>query len=230
MRPCLNAVAAVVLLVLFDPAQAGRPLFTEDADVLEPGACEWEGFTERLRESGADSVRALITQGSCGVGWRSQFGVAYGAARSAGESEYAWALGGKTALRRREGGEIGVSLAWGLAFADTPAASARFVVGTLLMVATAELAPALSGHANLGWLHRHGEGSNALSWNLALQRGLGDALELVVEVYGNTRQAPWLGVGARWNATESLSLNAGVAAQRETTRPWQWSLGFKLGF
>ena len=57
------------------PALAGRPLQTEDAGVLEPGACEIEGATHRLSAAGERSTESHIQWG-CGIGWTSQIAVA----------------------------------------------------------------------------------------------------------------------------------------------------------
>jgi hypothetical protein len=228
MNHAVTAIVVTLLALPGSPANAARPLFTEDADVLPRGECELEAFTERQRQSASASARAGVVQGGCGLGWQSQIGIGYGVARGADDRGSAWAVGGKTALHNREPGQIGLTLAWGLAFTNS-ADAARFELGTVALVATADLAPHWTAHANLGWQQRPGE-RDAASWNLAIQREVGESLELLAETYGTSREAPWIGVGARWKTSQTVSFNAGAGVQHESARPWQWSVGLRLGF
>ena len=97
-------------------------------------------------------------------------------------------------------------------------------------VATRDLAPGWTGHANLGWVRSESASANSTTWNLALERALGNGVDLMGEVYGDDRAKPWIGVGARWAVSDKLSLNAAWATQRETPRVNAWSIGFKLAF
>jgi hypothetical protein len=55
-------------------------------------------------------------------------------------------------------------------------------------------------------------------------------VDLMGEVYGDDRAKPWAGIGARWTASDTLSLNASWAMQNETPRVRLWTLGFKVAF
>ncbi len=48
---------AAALLALAGASHAARPLATEDADVLDKGKCEAEGFYAHLKPSGLGSPR-----------------------------------------------------------------------------------------------------------------------------------------------------------------------------
>ena len=100
----------------------------------------------------------------------------------------------------------------------------------LTLVATRELAPGWTGHANLGWVHGQEAGRSSTTWNLAAERGIGHGVELMGEVYGDDRTRAWLGAGIRWAASGNFSLNASAAVQRESPRVRQFTIGFKLGF
>jgi NAD(P)-dependent dehydrogenase (short-subunit alcohol dehydrogenase family) len=55
-------------------------------------------------------------------------------------------------------------------------------------------------------------------------------VDVVGEFYGEEHSKPWWGVGTRWQATESLSVNAGFGMQSERPRIREWSVGFKFAF
>lgn len=102
------------LLAIALPALAGRPLQTEAAGVLEPGACEIEGVYERVRVDGASaSSRGLAA--ACGIGLRSQLGGSGSWSKAGGERGRSAGLGGKTLLWTGSGdGAPAFTLAWGV--------------------------------------------------------------------------------------------------------------------
>lgn len=104
------------------PALAGRPLQTEDAGVLEPGACEIEGATHRLSAAGERSTESHLQWG-CGIGWTSQIAVAASKARDQGVRSSGLAIGGKTGLWKAEGQDDGAALTLA---ASSPVAGRRW--------------------------------------------------------------------------------------------------------
>ena len=93
-----TALLAAALLALAGASHAARPLVTEDADVLDKGKCEAEGFYAHLKPSGFDASKGWTLQGSCGIGGNTQAILAYSRARSGGETAQGLLLGGKTAI------------------------------------------------------------------------------------------------------------------------------------
>lgn len=224
------ALAWLALAASCGLAHAGRPLATEDADVLARGDCEWESFVAHARASGDAADRGLTTQLGCGLGASTQAALGATRSRYAGETTSGVFLVGKTALRPREGDAPGVTLAWGLGAERPPGDSMKHESSFLNLVASQAFAPQWTGHANLGWLHGRSASASTTTWNLAAERAMGGGLDLMGEVYGDDRSRPWLGVGARWQVGESVSLNASWAVQRETPRVKLWSVGFKFAF
>lgn len=218
------------LLTLAGTAQAGRPLATEDADYLEPGKCEAEGFYSHRKPSGFDAVKGWTLQGACGVGANTQVALAYSRARSGDETAQGLLLGGKTGLITRSGDGLGLTLAWGLTGQKTSGSSFEHELTYLNLVATRELAPSWTGHANLGWVRSESAGTNSTTWNLAVEKALGNGLDVMGEVYGDDRSKPWVGAGVRWAASDQLSLNASVAVQNDTPKLRLWTVGFKYAF
>lgn len=211
-------------------AHAGRPLATEDADVLGRGSCEWESFAARVRTDGEPSSHGWATQAGCGIGIGTQVALGVSRERSDGATAEGLLLGGKTRLVGRDGGATGWTLAWGLAGVKDEGRSFDHETTFLNLVATRELTDGLTGHANLGWLRSESADTDSTTWNLALEWALGAGLDLMGEVYGDDRSEAWLGLGVRWSVNERFSLNGSWARQGGTPSARLWTLGFKLAF
>jgi hypothetical protein len=229
LNPTIHA-ATLLLALTASAVQAGRPLATEDADLLDAGRCEWESFGARERTAGSPASTAWATQFGCGVGAATQVALAYSRSREAGLSTSGWAIGGKTGLVERTDGQTGLTLAWGAGAERAPGGSLKHESSFLNLVATREFVPGLTGHANLGWSRSESARANSTTWNLALEQTLGSGVDVMGELYGDDRSTPWLGLGLRWAVTEQLSLNMSWATQHETPRTRLWTVGFKVGF
>jgi hypothetical protein len=222
--------ALLCLAAAAGSAQAGRPLATEDADVLERGECELEGFAARQTVTGAAATDGTALQAGCGIGWNSQAALGYARERSGGASTSAWSLSGKTAIVERAEGSTGITLAWGLGTLREPGGSMKHESSFLTLVATREWAGGWLTHANLGWTRSESASASSTTWNLAVEKPVGGGVDLMAEVYGDDREKPWLGTGVRWSVTERFSVNASWSVQNESPRPKLWTLGFKLAF
>lgn len=225
-----RTATAALLLLAASASQAGRPLVTEDADVLDQGSCELEGFAARITENGAPRTDGWTAQAGCGIGLGSQVAVAYSHARSDGLSAEALNLIGKTRLVARQDGTTGVTLAWAIGGARESGGSFRHELSQLNLVATRTLAPQWTGHANLGWLRSESQRLNTTTWNLAAEWAAGGGVDLMGEVFGDDRSKPWYGVGLRWALSERASLNASHAVHTESPRARLTTLGFKFAF
>lgn len=221
---------AASLILLAGTAQAGRPLATEDADVLERGQCEAEGFVARASASGEPAVRGWTLQGSCGIGASTQLALATSRSRSNGATGSGLLFGGKTGIVPRDGDGLGLTLAWGLVGEKPPGGSMEHELTYLNGVATRALGSGWTGHANLGWLRSESADASSTTWNLAVEKALGNGVDLMGEVYGDDRSDTWLGLGVRWSASDRLSLNASYATQNESPRVRLWTIGFKFAF
>lgn len=213
------------------PALAGRPLVTEDADVLDRAACEWESVGQRLHGAGEPATLAWTTQFGCGTGLNSQAALFVGRSSTAGAATLSLGLGGKTALLARQGSEgLGLTVAWGLVGLRPAGERLGHELSYLNLVATQALGDALTAHANLGWTHARQAGQATTNWNLALEWSRGTGLDWLGEVYGDDRSRPWLGLGLRWAASPAWSLNASWARQQDLPRVKLFSVGAKFSF
>jgi len=114
MPPQTRLAIALGALTLTLPSLAGRPLQTEDAGLLDRGACEIEGVQQRLRVQGETGTENGLAA-NCGIGFNSQVGLGLAWARTAGERSRSAGIGGKTGLWAGEGdGAPALALAWGV--------------------------------------------------------------------------------------------------------------------
>ena len=233
MKPFQWAACVVVSLIgAAAPFQseAGRPLATEDADILDKADCEWEGAYARQKANRSPAVNGWETQLGCGVGLSTQVALAYGEARAANLKSRGVALLGKTGLIERKDDGIGLTVAWTIGGVKDPGNEFKHDFTQLNLVATQEVLTGVTWHANLGWLRNQIDHKNFATWNLAGEYAVGGGVDVVGEFYGEEHSKPWWGIGTRWQATETLSVNTGFGMQSERPRIREWTVGFKYAF
>lgn len=221
------------LLAVTLPALAGRPLQTEDAGVLEPGACEVEGVYERVRVDGASaSSRGLGA--SCGIGLRSQLGGSGSWWKAAGERGRSAGLGGKTLLWAGTGdGAPAFTLAWGVD-ADRVDGHWRRSGHFLNAVASVGAGPGTL-HANLGHAREREPRRSLTTWNLGWEHeGLalgGLTLAPMAEVFGDDRGDAFWNLAARLTLIpERLYIDLSWGRQFNADKARLLTAGFKLAF
>lgn len=219
------------------PAQAARPLQTDDAGVLAQGDCEVEAAWARQRQAPGEGGRETSVQLGCGVGWQSQ--VDFGLARLRGAShESGAALGGKTGLWQAQAtGEDGggaLALGWGLSAAKAQGGAWRHAGSSLTLIGSLPVTGPLTLHANLGHERDEIENQRATTWGLALEHaGLGaDARWVpVAEVYGDDRSRARWNLGLRHNVeVEKFVLDLAFGRPFGRHRPSLLTLGLTASF
>ena len=224
--------ALAILAALHAPAQAGRPLATEDAGVLAAGECEFEAFAGRTRERDAPRLGESSLQFGCGIAMRSQVALGWAREGAAGERSRSLALAGKTRLRAGGEAATSFSLAWGAGRAGGPATPMRLESTYLTGVATTPLEGSLALHANLGWSHSRSAGASTTGWGLALEHSGTSGIEVMGEVFGDDRERrPWVQLGVRASVLpERLWLDASAGVQATPARPKTLTVGMKFAF
>jgi hypothetical protein len=226
-----RVAVAAALLCSGIACHAGRPLATEDPDILDQRECEWESFAARESAAGNPAVNGWTTQMGCGVGYSTQIALAYGRARSAGLNAQGLTLVGKTGLVERTDDAMGLALAWALGSEKAPGSSSfKNELSQLKLVAAMGLAEHLTAFANLGWVHSKSARASSTTWNLAAEYALASGVDALAEVYGDDRTKPWLGAGVRWKLTQQLNVNSSYSVQRETPQIKLWTVGVNLVF
>lgn len=231
MKPKLYFLALVWLACSSGSALAGRPLQTEDAGVLDRGACEFEAAAQRLRQGGAsDSDSAL--QVGCGIGANTQLALALARSGAAGGSERGLAINGKTSLWRAAGEAVpALVLAYSVAAARVPGGGWDHAGMLLQLVHSRPLGEALTLHANLGHERDQRAREGRTRWGLALEHAGFGSLAPMAELTGDDRQAPWWNLGLRLTlAPEKVFVDAAYGRQVVGQRPALASVGLKLAF
>lgn len=226
MSRALLLIAAGLLAAA--AAHADRPLVSETADVIDPGACQIETALARARASGSPSLTSLATIFTCGVKGGHQPFVAYGRDSGGGETAHALSLGMKTNLVPVEDGRTGFGVAWSLGSFKASGTGWRFEDVTVLGVATRELATGLLGHANLGWTRARSTRQSSTLWSLGVET-TGDVF-YAADVFGDDRGKPSVSAGAGTTFAPGFSGNVAYGLQLDRPRVKQLSLGLKLVF
>ena len=220
-RPTTTAIA--LLLAAWGPAEAGRPLQTEDAGVIDPGGCELEGAHSEWRQPGA-GVRLSSLQLGCGLGAGTE--VALQAVRPR-----ELALVGKTQLMAV--GATQLTLAWTLAHRHVETAWRRSGA-SLNLVASMPAGADWTLHANLGHLRDELQRRRSTTWALAAEHnGLGPEgrWQPMAEVFGDDRGRPWANAALRVTLVpDRVFVDGSLGRQLGGMRARLATAGFKFAF
>lgn len=184
----IHSVARLAALMLLLPslAQGGRPLVTDDATLTTAGACQVESW----QQSGV-AGRELWLLPACNL-----FGgveITAGGVRlwrEGADGESAYNLQAKTLLREIAASGLGFDYGVGIG-AGVLRGAAGFDSDYAYLPLTLLLAEgALTVHANAGWQHGRGDGSDAFTWGLGTQFLLLQSLGAFIETYGDDASAP----------------------------------------
>ena len=187
-----------LLLIWTEVADAGRPLFTEDAGVLGKGECEIEAFYQNESASDTPSTFGWSGQIGCGLGFMNTQ-IALGGFRlaSAGEHAYGAAFIGKTGLRELTDEQVGIALAYEVGGAKIAGDSFKHETTGIRGVVTAPVEKWLF-HGNLGWFRLESEDSSWTTWFVAAERTEVGPFDLAVEAFGEFGESTWVNLAARW--------------------------------
>jgi len=200
-----NAIALALLCVLALSAEAGRPLVTDDAGIVEARACQLETWLQS--EGGARTAWILP---ACNPGGNLE--ITLGAALPAGghtPGQRSQLLQFKTLLWPGGETEWRTGLAFGLQRLDRGAVSHEAYA--YLVASRAIAGDHTLLHLNLGALHRGATRAHALTWALALDRQVHERLWISLESFGENRARAHYQIAARHALVpERLQLDASL--------------------
>lgn len=228
-----RAVAGLLAWAVLLPAQAGRPLATEDAGVLEAAECEAELYAGHQRLQPTGRLQAVSVQGSCGLGAGVQAALALERSRQRGTEDDGRADAGVLSAKLRLAGEAegpALALVGATAWGRTGHRAWHHEAVFVGLAGSSPLAAGLTGHLNLGHLDNRADRQRSTWWAVALEAAASGTVDLGAECYGDDRERAWLGVGLRWAATPALSLGASAATQAGGSRARLFTLGLTAGF
>ena len=88
---------------------------------------------------------------------------------------------------------------------------------------------AVTAHANVGWIRFQTTRRSVATWALALEApaAIGQ-IDLMAEIYGDDRVAPWLAAAARWSVVkERFFVDASYGMQTNGGHSRLVTIGFK---
>lgn len=221
----------LILLTGTGLAQAGAPLLSEDAGILDAGSCEVEAATASARESG-QSGRAHALALGCGAGSGWQWGAAVGRASADGVSVRELALGGKISLWSE--GNAALALAPSLSWGDD-GQGWRHVAQDFNLAYSLNWAEDHTLHLNLGHSRDREADQRSTTWSVAWEHpgwNLGSVvLAPMGDIAGDDRGAPWWNLGLRATVlTDRLWLGLSYARQIDPARARLATVSLKLAF
>lgn len=221
---------AVCATLLAQPAWAGRPFTTEDAGVIAARDCELEIAASHVRPLGQPSERGLQGQVGCGIGFDTQLAWGAGRFRSGDGSVTTTALVGKTALRPFTGDGFGLALAYTLEGSRTSGRPWRHASSAAAIVLSIPHGRTIT-HANLGLSRNHLDRGTTGTYALAVEWLGAQGVDVGVEMFGEGRESPWVGTGARYAiVADELWVDFSLAVQTGNARTRQLTAGLKFAF
>lgn len=184
---------AVAFAALLPAAQAARPLTTDDAGIVEAGACQLETWVQHQRgQSAYWAVPACNPTGNL------ELGVGTSRVRADGASADSDAqLQAKTVLRPLSAEDWGFALAVGVVRhpAGTPHRNDLYLNLPLSVPLAGE---SLLMHLNAGWVHTQGAGENRATWGVAGEWAAFERITLLTETFGQSGAKPMVQFGLRY--------------------------------
>lgn len=174
------------------PVEAGRPLATDDAAIVEAGACQLEAWVERSTDA-----RGTWLNPGCNPFGRTEFAFGGTRTRPEGESAFStrqWQV--KQLLRGFDAEKTGFAVAVGGSRVLHGEQRQHFLNG----IATVPLAgEARVLHLNLGALRTRAEAGDRTraSWGIAFDAGLAHATRASIETFGISGERPSWQLGLR---------------------------------
>lgn len=226
-RCALNVATIAAFSLCPASAWAGRPLATEDAGVLDAGACEFESYIAHL---GRPHVSLQWAQLGCGTGFDTQINAGAGREKTYPGHVTIASASGKTALRTLTDEQAGIAIAYA-ALGGNHVDHMRHEATEIKAVLSVPHGHWLA-HANVGWLRTPSSHGSKTTWALALERrNAVGPVDLMGEIFGDDRAAPWAQLAARWTVVpDRLFFDTSVGAQFNAAHSRQATIGLKLAF
>lgn len=176
-------VAALVCTALSPAAHAGRPMATDDAAVLDEGACQLEAWTERTHDTNTTWLNP-----SCNPFGATEFALGAGRQQdrqnNTGNSALiSWQV--KHLLRAYDDQNAGFAVATGGQHARSSGANEIFIKGIATLPLRGE---DLLAHLNLGALRQREDAQRDYrgTWGIALDAAVSPRTRASLESYGMT--------------------------------------------
>lgn len=218
-------MSCLFFLGLSGLAQAGRPMETDDADILDAGSCQLETWVDRHRDSTEFWLAPACNPGgnmelTIGAAWTRQ---------ASSTTTSALAFQAKTVLKPMQPDGWGAGLAAGLEHHPKRTGEGRDWYA-YLPVSRSFRDDRLLLHANLGWLHDGEDKRNRMTWGIGTEFEVAERTWMMLETFGHDQGKPSYQLGfAYWLISDRVQLDAafGQGLDRDENERW-FSLGLTL--
>jgi len=206
-------------------AHAARPMITDDARLVDPGACQLESWVQFLRD---ETIGWALP--ACNPGGNFELTVGGALARPQGAStEGAYLIQGKTLFKALEPGGWGAGLAAG--YATQPGQGTRDGSPYAYVPLSLSLADDRAViHLNPGIIRRREIGDTRLTWGVGGEFALSERAWLIAESFGQDKGSGFYQGGMRvWIIPGHVQLDATYGSSFAESRDDRWfSLGLRL--
>lgn len=186
----LHAVFLGLGLVVWIPAQAGRPMATDDAGITEAGACQLESWAQRsqgLNEYWMVPACNFTGNLEVAVG-RTRIDTGFG-------HDSTTLVQGKTLFKPLATNSWGIGVAAGVRFRKEYVGSGDKYAYIPLSWSFAD--DRLLVHSNIGWLRDGVTRRDAVTWALGAETALARRTSISAEAFGQHKGKPSWQIGAR---------------------------------
>jgi hypothetical protein len=219
---------ALAALASGGPAQAARPLITDDARIVDAGACQVESWLKH-----GEGLRETWALPGCNFTGNLELTAGGGRVRSGGSGLTTWQVQGKTLFRTLD--QPG-AWAWGLALGATRTqGGGKTDPYFYLPITTTLQADKLFLHINLGARRETAVKHTQTTWGLGLESLLSEHWGAIAESFKQDSGRPLYQLGARyWVVPERVQIDAtvgnrfgGGAPASAASQRW-FSLGLRV--
>jgi hypothetical protein len=182
----LRTLASFILFSVSVQAWAGRPLFTDDANLTTEHACQFETWWQKSNESSRWWALPACSPFS-------NFEITFGANTNtfSGTQNYTgYLLQGKTLFKPINNGDYGAGLAFGAIRTEHGLADVDYVY---LPISFQSGDGNLTTNINLGWTKNSGQ--NQTTWGIGSQYAWNKYISSFGEIFGNDRSDPTVHLG-----------------------------------
>lgn len=224
----LPRLAAALVLLTAGQAEAARPMITDDARLVDAGACQVESWM-RFNRGG----RELWALPGCNLSGNLEVTVGGGRTRDDAEGRATdTVLQAKTLFKPLETNGWGAGLVVGSVRNSIIHANANLIgdVYAYVPVSFSWRDDRFVLHTNLGTLHDKAAQRYRMTWGVGTETQLGAATWLVAETFGQNSGRPYWQVGVRhWLVRDRVQVDATVGDRWGGDARQRWvSVGLRL--
>lgn len=221
-------VAAPLLLAMNPGAHAARPMVTDDARIVDPGACQLESW--RRGNRGSYEFWALPACNFTG-----NLEVTLGRAdlpKTDGGHAADFVLQGKGLFKQLETNGYSYGLVIGGVMHSDRSAQQEQVssIYGYVPISKSFNHDQLIVHLNLGALQNRDDDAKAFTWGVGGEFNFTTRVALIAETYGNNHSRPFVQGGLRiWIVPNRFQIDTTVGAQSSDFGPTRWwTIGVRL--